>query len=79
MMHGSMLKREELQIFEELISRFDSLSEAQMRRCRRDAGMVPRKICWAHLAYGERGRGLNRFREFEAGKWRARKRTAAPR
>ena len=30
MMHGSMLEGEELRIFEELISRFDSLSEAQM-------------------------------------------------
>jgi hypothetical protein len=30
MMHTSMLIQEELRIFEELISRFDSLSEAQM-------------------------------------------------
>jgi hypothetical protein len=29
-MHTSMLIQEELRIFEELISRFDSLSEAQM-------------------------------------------------
>jgi hypothetical protein len=30
MMHTSMLGQEELRIFEELISRFDSLSEAEM-------------------------------------------------
>ena len=30
MMHTSMLRQEELRIFEELISRFDSLSEAEM-------------------------------------------------
>jgi len=30
-MHTSVLAREELRIFEELISRFDSLSEAEMR------------------------------------------------
>ena len=75
MMHGSMLEGEELRIFEELISRFDSLSEAQMSA----VGVTlewSAKDLLAHLAYWERG-AAEQVREFEAGKWRAKKRTRA--
>ena len=59
MMHGSMLEGEELRIFEELISRFDSLSEAQMSA----VGVIwngPRRICWRIWPTGS-GPRLNRF------------------
>jgi hypothetical protein len=75
MMHGSMLEGEELRIFEELISRFDSLSEAQMSA----VGVTlewSAKDLLAHLAYWERA-AAEQVREFEAGKWRAKKRTRA--
>ena len=75
MMHGSMLEGEELRIFEELISRFDSLSEAQMSA----VGVTlewSAKDLLAHLAYWERA-AAEQVREFEAGKWRAKKRTSA--
>ena len=65
MMHTSTLEREELRIFEELISRFDSLSEAQMSA----VGVTPEwsaKDLLAHLAYWERA-AAERVREFEAG------------
>ena len=77
MMHRSMLEREELRIFEELISRFDSLTDAQMST----VGVTPEwsaKDLLAHLAYWERA-AAEQVREFEAGKWRAKKRTRAQR
>ena len=74
-MHTLVLAREELRIFEELISRFDLLSEAEMR-----AVSVTRewsaKDLLAHLAYSERA-AVEQVREFEAGKWRAKERTRA--
>ncbi len=75
MMHTSMLEREELRIFEELISRFDSLAEAQMSA----VGVTPEwsaKDLLAHLAYWERA-AAEQVREFEAGRWSAKKRTRA--
>jgi len=71
--HTSVLAGEELRIFEELISRFDSLSEAEMRA----VGVTREwsaKDLLAHLAYSERA-AAEQVREFEAGKWRAKKRT----
>jgi Mycothiol maleylpyruvate isomerase N-terminal domain len=73
MMHTSMLRQEELRIFEELISRFDSLSEAEMSV----VGVTPEwsaKDLLAHLAYWERA-AAEEIREFEAGRWPAKKRT----
>src|SRR6266436_6661998 len=73
MMHGSMLEGEELRIFEELISRFDSLSEAEMRA----VGVTREwsaKDLLAHLAYSERA-AAEQVRGFEAGRWSAKKRT----
>jgi len=55
MMHTSILEREELRIFEDLISRFDSLTEVQMST----VGVTPEwsaKDLLAHLAYWERPR-----------------------
>ena len=75
MMHTSMLRQEELRIFEELISRFDSLSEAEMSA----VGVTPEwsaKDLLAHLTYWERA-AVEHVREFEAGKWRPKKRTRA--
>jgi hypothetical protein len=77
MMHTSMLEREELRIFEELISRFDSLTESQMSA----VGVTPEwcgKDLLAHLAYWERA-AAEQVREFEAGKSSAKKRTRAQR
>ncbi len=74
-MHTSVLAREELRIFEELISRFDSLSEAEMRA----VGVTREwsaKDLLAHLAYWERA-AVEQVREFEAGKWRPKQRTRA--
>jgi hypothetical protein len=75
MMHTSMLEREELRIFEELISRLDSLSDAQM-----SAVGVARewsaKDLLAHLAYWERA-AAEQVREFEAGRSPAKTRTRA--
>jgi uncharacterized damage-inducible protein DinB len=73
MMHTSMLGQEELRIFEELISRFDSLSEAEMSA----VGVTPEwsaKDLLAHVAYWERA-AAEEIREFEAGRWPAKKRT----
>jgi hypothetical protein len=73
MVHASMLGQEELRIFEELISRFDSLGEAEMRV----VGVTPEwsaKDLLAHLAYWERA-AAEEIREFEAGRWPAIKRT----
>jgi hypothetical protein len=75
MMHTSTLEREELRIFEELISRFDSLSDAQMSA----VGVTPEwsaKDLLAHLAYWERA-AAEQVRDFEAGRWSAKKRTRA--
>src|SRR5712664_3041163 len=75
MMYMSMLEREELRMFEELISRFDSLAEAQMSI----VGVTPEwsaKDLLAHLAYRERA-AAERVREFEAGRSSAKKRTRA--
>ncbi len=73
MMHTSMLRQEELRTFEELISGFDSLSEAEMSA----VGVTPEwsaKDLLAHLAYWERA-AAEEIREFEAGRWPAKKRT----
>ena len=73
MMHMSILEREELRIFEELISGFDSLTEAQTNA----VGVTPEwsaKDLLAHLAYWERA-AAEQVREFEAGRRLARKRT----
>jgi Mycothiol maleylpyruvate isomerase N-terminal domain len=75
MMHTSILEREELRLFEELISRFDSLTESQMNAI----GATPEwsaKDLLAHLAYWERA-AAERVREFEAGRSSAKKRTRA--
>jgi Mycothiol maleylpyruvate isomerase N-terminal domain len=72
-MHTSVLAREELRIFEELISRFDLLSEAEMRA----VGVTREwsaKDLLAHLAYSERA-AAEQVRGFEAGRWSAKKRT----
>jgi hypothetical protein len=75
MMHGWMLEREELRIFEELISQFDSLSDAQVSA----VGVTPEwsaKDLLAHLAYWERA-AAEQVREFEAGRSSAKRRTRA--
>ena len=75
-MHTSVLSREELRIFDELISRFDSLSEAEMRA----VGVTREwsaKDLLAHLAYSERA-AAEQVRGFEAGRWPA-KSLRAPR
>jgi len=72
-MQTSVLAREELRIFEELISQFDSLSEAEMRT----VGVTREwsaKDLLAHLAYSERA-AAEQVRGFEAGRWSAKKRT----
>ena len=77
MMHTSNLEREELRIFEELISRFDSLTESRMSA----VGVTPEwcaKDLLADLAYWERA-AAEQVREFEAGKSSAKKRTRAQR
>jgi len=76
MMHTSRLRQEELRIFEELILRFDSLSEAQMNV----VGVTPKwsaKDLLAHLAYSERA-AAEQVRGFEARRWPA-KSLRAPR
>jgi hypothetical protein len=75
MMYASMLEREELRIFEELISRFDSLAEAQMSIVG-VASEWSAKDLLAHLAYWERA-AAEQVREFEAGRSSAKKRTRA--
>ncbi len=75
MMYASVLAREELRIMEELISRFDSLTEAQMSV----VGVTPEwsaKDLLAHLAYWERA-AAEQVREFEARRSPARKYTRA--
>ena len=75
MMHMSMLEREEDRIFEELISRFDSLTEAQMSVVGVTSEWSAKDLL-AHLAYWERV-AADQIREFEAGRWSAKKRTRA--
>jgi len=73
MIHTSVLEREELRIFAELISGFDSLTESQMNA----VGVTPEwsaKHLLAHLAYWERA-AAEQVREFEAGRSSAKKRT----
>jgi Mycothiol maleylpyruvate isomerase N-terminal domain len=75
MMQTSVLEREELRVFEELISRFDSLTEAQMNT----VGVTPEwsaKDLLAHLAYWE-GAAAEQVREFEARRSSPKKRTRA--
>jgi hypothetical protein len=75
MIYASVLAREELRIFEELISRFDSLTEAQMSV----VGVTPEwsaKDLLAHLAYWERA-AAEQVRGIEAGRSPARKYTRA--
>jgi mycothiol maleylpyruvate isomerase-like protein len=74
-MHGPMLEREELRTFEELISRFDSLTDVQMSI----VGVTPEwsaKDLLAHLGYWERV-AAEQVREFEAGRSSAKRRTRA--
>ena len=74
-MHTSVLEREELRIFEKLISGFDSLTESQMNA----VGVTPEwsaKDLLAHLAYWERA-AAEEVREFEGGRSSAKKRTRA--
>jgi len=75
MMHMSMPEREEDRIFEELISRFDSLTEAQMSVVGVTSEWSAKDLL-AHLAYWERA-AADQIREFEAGRWSAKKRTRA--
>ncbi len=73
MMRASMLGREELRIFEELISRFDSLSEAEMSAVGATSKWSAKDLL-AHLAYWERA-AAEEIREFEAGRRPTKKRT----
>jgi hypothetical protein len=75
MIDRSMLEREELRIFEELILRFNSLTDSQMNA----VGVTPEwsaRDLLAHLAYWERT-AAEQVREFEAGRSSAKKRTSA--
>jgi hypothetical protein len=75
MIYASTLEREELRIFEELISKFDSLTDSQMNI----VGVTPEwsaKDLLAHLAYWERV-AAEQIREFESGRLSAKKRTRA--
>jgi hypothetical protein len=75
MIDRSMLERQELRIFEELILRFNSLTDSQMNA----VGVTPEwsaKDLLAHLAYWERT-AAEQVREFEAGRSSAKKRTSA--
>ena len=76
MMHTSMLAREELRIFEELISCFDSLTEAQMSVVGVTSEWSAKDLL-AHLAYWERA-AAEQVRAFEAGKWSGEKAYARP-
>jgi hypothetical protein len=75
MIDRSMLERQELRIFEELILRFNSLTDSQMNA----VGVTPEwsaRDLLAHLAYWERT-AAEQVREFEAGRSSAKKRTSA--
>jgi uncharacterized damage-inducible protein DinB len=73
MFRTSMLAREESRIFEELLSRFDSLGDEQMLA----VGVTPdwsAKDLLAHLAYWERA-AAEQVRALNAGTWSPKKRT----
>jgi uncharacterized damage-inducible protein DinB len=73
MFRTSMLAREESRIFEELLSRFDSLGDEQMLA----VGVTPdwsAKDLLAHLAYWERA-AAEQVRALDAGTWSPKKRT----
>ena len=73
MLRTSMLAREEGRIFEELLSRFDSLGDEQMLA----VGVTPdwsAKDLLAHLAYWERA-AAEQVRALGAGTWSPKKRT----
>jgi len=73
MLKTSMLIQEESRIFNELLSRFDALSEEQNAGGGRDAGMVHEGLL-GHLAHWEQG-AAEQVRELQAGTWSPRKRT----
>ena len=73
MLKTSMLFQEESRIFNELLSRFDALSEEQNAGGGRDAGMVHEGLA-GHLAHWEQG-AAEQVRELQAGTWSPRKRT----
>ena len=73
MFRTSMLAQEESRIFEELLSRFDSLGDEQMLA----VGVTPEwsaKDLLAHLAYWERA-AAEQVRALNAGTWSPKKRT----
>jgi hypothetical protein len=73
MIRTSMLAQVESRIFEELLSRFDSLDDEQMLT----VGVTPdwsAKDLLAHLAYWERA-AAEQVRELDAGTWSPKKRT----
>lgn len=73
MYQTSMLARDESRIFEELLSRFDSLGDEQML----EVGVTPEwsaKDLLAHLAYWERA-AAEQVRALDAGTWSPKKRT----
>ena len=73
MFRTSMLAREESRIFEELLSRFDSLGDEQMLA----VGVTPdwsAKDLLAHLACWERA-AAEQVRALDAGTWSPKKRT----
>ncbi len=73
MFRTSMLAQEESGIFEELLSRFDSLGDEQMLA----VGVTPEwsaKDLLAHLAYWERA-AAEQVRALNAGTWSPKKRT----
>jgi uncharacterized damage-inducible protein DinB len=74
MLKTSMLIREERGIFNELLSRFDALSEEQMQV----VGVTREwstKDLLGHLAHWEQG-AAEQVRELQAGTWSPRKRTS---
>jgi hypothetical protein len=73
MFRTSILAREESRIFEELLSRFDSLGDEQMLA----VGVTPdwsAKDLLAHLAYWERA-AAEQVRALDAGTWSPKQRT----
>jgi hypothetical protein len=73
MLRTSMLAQEEGRIFEELLSRFDSLGDEQMLT----VGVTPdwsAKDLLAHLAHWERA-AAEQVRALDAGTWSPKKRT----
>ncbi len=73
MLKTSMLVQEESRIFDELLSRFDALSEEQMQV----VGVTRKwsaKDLLGHLTYWERG-AAEQVRELQSGTWSPRKKT----